>query len=218
MSNCAECKNKPCEKGLTEGSLANCPSFTYSPEFILDLYSDADKKAAYIAALVEAEDYCKNTRLEETMDYAYKMGYKHLGVAFCVGFSEEAQILCKVLRNNGFIVNSVCCKVCCVSKKEIGISQEQQVDLQDSYEGMCNPIGQAYVLDEQDCELAIILGLCVGHDTLFMKHIKAPCTVLSAKDRVMGNNPIGAIYTANGYMIRQNSFIEKKYGKDAWEK
>ena len=185
---------------------------------MLDLYSDADKKAAYASALVEVEGYCKNTRLEETMDYAYKMGYKRLGVAFCVGLSEEGQILCEVLRNNGFIVDSVCCKICCVPKKSVGISQEQQLRPQNPYEGMCNPIGQAYILDEQGCELAILLGLCVGHDTLFMKHIKAPCTVLATKDRTMAHNPMGAIYTAKKFMSRQNSFIERRYGKDAWDR
>lgn len=82
---------------------------------------------------------------------------------------------------------------------------------------MCNPIGQAKMLDDAGCEFAIILGLCVGHDTLFLKYIKAPCTVLSSKDRAMGNNPMGAIYTAGGYMKRQDSFLVNKYGENPWK-
>ena len=36
---------------------------------------------------------------------------------------------------------------------------------------------------EDDTELNIVIGLCVGHDSLFISHSKAPCTVLATKDR-----------------------------------
>jgi uncharacterized metal-binding protein len=48
-------------------------------------------------------------------------------------------------------------------------------------------------------ELNLLLGLCVGHDSLFMKHSVAPVTVLAAKDRVLGHNPLAAIHIADGY-------------------
>ena len=53
--------------------------------------------------------------------------------------------------------------------------------------------------DEYCMDLKILLGLCVGHDTLAIKYMDAPCTVLAVKDRVTGHNPIQAIYMANGY-------------------
>jgi len=34
-------------------------------------------------------------------------------------------------------------------------------------ETMCNPITQAEVLNKEGVDLAILLGLCVGHDSLF---------------------------------------------------
>ena len=64
---------------------------------------------------------------------------------------------------------------------------------------MCNPLGQARALDQAGTELNLLLGLCVGHDSLFMKHSVAPVTVLAAKDRVLGHNPLAAIYLADGY-------------------
>jgi len=218
MSNCAECTSKACRRGSKESVPSNCPSLSHSKEMMIGLYSAADKKGSHNSALVEAEGYCQNTRLEEIMDYSYKMGYRHLGVAFCVGLSEEGRILCQVLRDNGFEVDSVCCKTCCIPKSEIGISKEQHVRKNNDYEGMCNPVGQAYILDEQGIDFAIVLGLCVGHDTLFFKNIKAPCTVLSAKDRALGHNPMSALYLANSYMVRQHDFIKIKYGEDAWNK
>ena len=40
----------------------------------------------------------------------------------------------------------------------------------------------------------------MGHDTLFLQHSAAPTTVLIAKDRVLGHNPVQALYLAKtGY-------------------
>ena len=45
-----------------------------------------------------------------------------------------------------------------------------------SHEALCNPILQAELLAERRTELNVIVGLCVGHDSLFMRHSKAPVT------------------------------------------
>ncbi|HHT71048.1 MAG TPA: DUF1847 domain-containing protein, partial [Firmicutes bacterium] len=62
-----------------------------------------------------------------------------------------------------------------------------------------NPIGQAMALNKSQTDLNIILGLCVGHDTLFIKYSQAPVTVLAVKDRVLGHNPMAALYLADSY-------------------
>ncbi len=67
---------------------------------------------------------------------------------------------------------------------------------------MCNPIVQAEILNEAQTEFNIMLCLCVGHDSLFLKHIKAPTTVLAVKDRVTGHNPMAALYTSSSYYQR----------------
>ena len=67
---------------------------------------------------------------------------------------------------------------------------------------MCNPIHQAKRLNAEGTELNIIMGLCVGHDCLFTKYSEAPVTTLVAKDRVLGHNPVAALYTADSYYKR----------------
>jgi uncharacterized metal-binding protein len=47
-----------------------------------------------------------------------------------------------------------------------------------------------------------MVGLCVGHDSLFLKYSKAFTTVLIAKDRVLAHNPVGALYTTGSYYAR----------------
>lgn len=73
---------------------------------------------------------------------------------------------------------------------------------------MCNPIAQARLLNKAETDLKIILGLCVGHDSLFLSYAEAPVTVLAVKDRVLAHNPLGAIYA--GYYFDKRL---KKYQK-----
>ena len=67
---------------------------------------------------------------------------------------------------------------------------------------MCNPIGQAMLLNEAATGLNVVIGLCVGHDSLFFRNSAAPATVLVAKDRVTGHNPVAALYTSHSYYKR----------------
>ena len=64
---------------------------------------------------------------------------------------------------------------------------------------MCNPIGQAMIMNEAKTQFNVVLGLCVGHDSLFFKYSEALCTVLAVKDRLLGHNPLAAIYTSDSY-------------------
>ena len=67
---------------------------------------------------------------------------------------------------------------------------------------MCNPILQAKILNEKETDLNIVVGLCVGHDSLFYKYSEALCTTLVTKDRVLGHNPVAALYQTESYYKR----------------
>jgi len=71
-----------------------------------------------------------------------------------------------------------------------------------TYEPMCNPLSQAELLNDAGCELNVVLGLCVGHDSLFFKYSKGLATTLVAKDRVLAHNPVGALQLADTYFQR----------------
>ena len=74
---------------------------------------------------------------------------------------------------------------------------------------MCNPILQAKILNEAKTELNIVVGLCVGHDSLFYKYSDALVTTAVTKDRVTGHNPVDAIYGADFY-FKKRFFPENK--------
>jgi uncharacterized metal-binding protein len=156
---------------------------------------------ALASARTEAAGYCRWPRVQEIMDFARRIGASHLGVAHCVGLVREADLLRQILASNGFRVSTACCKVGSIPKEDIGLLDEEKIH-PGEFEGLCNPIGQAELLEEVGTELNIVVGLCVGHDSLFFQHSHAPVTVLVAKDRVTGHNPVAALYTSHSYYRR----------------
>ena len=217
---CARCAKVVCIPSLKVGeelSLAEAPAFCpmkLMPEVIEKAISEYDKpevrEFARLASIQEFECYehlpegrrTKIPRVEELIQFSHKCGYRKLGIAFCAGLANEARILTDVLENKGFEVVSVRCKVGAIPKERIGISEEEKIRGTGWQETMCNPIVQAEVLNAVNVDLAIMLGLCIGHDTLFIKYCRVPMTVLAVKDRVFGHNPLAALYLANSYYSR----------------
>ena len=141
------------------------------------------------------------SRIEELIEFSHRMNYKRLGMAFCASFSYEASILSKILESHGFEVVAVTCKVGGVPKEVIGVKDREKVQIGE-FETMCNPITQAKVLNRARTDFNIMLGLCIGHDSLFLKYVKGLTTVFAVKDRVTGHNPLAALYTSGTYYQR----------------
>jgi uncharacterized metal-binding protein len=158
-------------------------------------------RVANAAALVESEGYCRWTRVEEIVAFAKRLGFRRLGIATCISFVDLARVLSAVLESHGFEVASVACKNGGVPKEAIGVRDEEKIR-PGGFEAMCNPVSQAELLNRAGCELNIVLGLCVGHDSLFFRHSTGLATTLVAKDRVLAHNPVGALQLADTYYQR----------------
>lgn len=142
------------------------------------------QKMASVAKSVENEGYRVWPRVRELVEFSKRLGFKRLGVAFCVGLREETTQLAKILESHGFELSTVACTV----------------------NGGCNPVGQALTLNQQGTELNVIMGLCMGHDVLFTKFSEAPVTTLVVKDRAMCHNPVAPL--VNRYW--RDTFLEGK--------
>ncbi|MEG0779323.1 MAG: DUF1847 domain-containing protein [Oscillospiraceae bacterium] len=208
MYQCADCTRHGCADCDMEKTMDDCPSKeTAVQETAKKHYGEAENyNLAHSAALVEAEGYGKLCRMEEIMRFARRAGYQKLGLVFCIGLKNEAKTVNRILTANGFEVVSVVCKNGGLPKSSIGIKDEETLSGCGA-EVMCNPIGQALLMNASQTQLNILLGLCVGHDTLAMKYLEAPTTVLAVKDRVTGHNPLAAIYLADGYYKKR--FFQK---------
>ena len=150
-------------------------------------------KTSQVAAHVEVTGYMKWPRVQELIVFANKMGYKKLGMAFCIGLKEEAKVLTQILEKNDFEVVTGICTIGSLQKKEMKIPDQDTFTTAE--EVGCNPIGQAYFLNSENTDLNIVVGLCIGHDINFIKHSEAPTTVLIVKDRVTTHNPVAVLYS-----------------------
>jgi len=216
MSSCAKCffPEKMCRHENGKG-LDDCPTkhSVNQVEAAMDKYREEPyHKFSKAAALQEAAGYGHDadgnafpikTRLQETIEFCLRMEYNKIGLAFCLGLQREAAIVNDILEANGFHVTSVICKVGGICKEDFGIDQKDKI-YPGEYEVICNPIAQAEICNSQKTDFNIVLGLCVGHDSMFFKNSDAFCTVLAAKDRVLAHNPLGAVYTSKTYYKRLN--------------
>lgn len=206
---CTLCPDTPCYRQPDQRRPNFCQAHTMPDlwEELEPLYTQKENRIfAQAASVQEKEGYDiselgrrpKKPRVEEIFDLAKRLGFKKLGIAFCVGLKKEARILADLAECRGFDVASVCCKVCSVPKENLGVSSHDKIE-PNSYEAMCNPIGQAIVLNKEKTDMNIVLGLCVGHDSLFFKYAEAWTTVLATKDRLLGHNALAALYTIESY-------------------
>lgn len=213
---CALCslKDRACRSNEGRGP-EFCPTINYRQivEKSAREYEKPEiREFARAASLQEAECYSNRhikpyvfhpvkPRVQEICEFAEKMGYKKLGIAHCGGLMPEAGSLSGILEAQGFDPVSICCKVGCVPKETLGLGEEEKVHINE-FESMCNPIAQAILLNEEKTDFNILVGLCVGHDSLFFKYSNALTTVLIAKDRVLAHNPAAALYTTGTYYAR----------------
>jgi uncharacterized metal-binding protein len=224
---CADCnvENPVCQDTKGKGP-AYCPTLHMQDtvEASLSEYElPGIKSFALNASIQEGECYVNKEagnpharfaikpRMQETIEFANKMGYKRLGLAFCVGLKHEAKMVSDILNEQGFEVASVVCKVGRTPKEFLGIQEDQKV-APDNFESMCSPITQAKSLNAAETEFNIIFGLCVGHDSLVMRYSNALCTVLVTKDRVTGHNPLAAIQLYRSYYRKLKEEKFKKGG------
>jgi uncharacterized metal-binding protein len=213
---CGKCsrKDRVCQKKGGKGP-DFCPTIRYRKTIASSLgeYEKSSiREFARSASVQEAECYAHRDlqpyvlhpvkpRVQEICEFAKKMKYRKLGIAFCAGLHREAQSLTSILEAQGFEVASVVCKVGGTPKEQIGIEETEKIYI-GQFESMCSPIVQAKILKEEKTDFNILVGLCVGHDSLFFKYSDALTTVLVAKDRVLGHNPAAALYTTGNYYAR----------------
>ena len=191
-------KNPPnCPTALDAEAAARSLAVYKSEEF---------HEMARVASQVERAGYERGVgglhatrpRIVELVDFAKRMKYTKLGLIFCMGLRKEAAISAKIFETNDFEVVSAICKVGCLPKSELGLTPEEQLR-PTGHESMCNPVMQADITNRAGVHLNILLGLCVGHDSLVLAHLDAPATILAVKDRLLGNNPLAALYTYDTY-------------------
>ena len=211
---CSDCSRLGCRSASEDQYPPFCLTTNVDRELLdetLEIYrnDELQGRIARTSACIEGEFYGRLTRVEETIEFIRRMGYQKIGIASCVGLMPETRIFTKILKALGIEYYTVGCKLGAVDKTVIGIPNEKKLNGGCGHESMCNPILQAKELEAQGTDFNIVIGLCVGHDTLFLRHSHAPTTVMIVKDRVLAHNPVAALYTANGMYSRFKDILQR---------
>jgi uncharacterized metal-binding protein/predicted Fe-Mo cluster-binding NifX family protein len=175
IPDCVDCSDRPCLKG------ESCNKYSHN-NFITDKILEQSMEVAMDIAMEPERILC---RVAELVHFCLGMEYKHVGLAFCTDMFYESEIITQVLRRF-FKVTPVCCKV--------GINDNNGTN-HELHSSICNPAGMAKILNSANTDFNIVMGLCMGTDICFNRLSLAPVTTLFVKDRLLANNPIGAVYS-----------------------
>ncbi len=123
---------------------------------------------------------------EEIVSYARNIGAKKIGITSCSGFLKETREFILHLERHHLESYCVICNIGTPGKDAISLTRRVETD-GDIYDANCNPALQAYLLDREKTELNVIIGLCAGNDSLFLRHSATPAAHLII------NNPDSAV-------------------------
>jgi len=216
MSHCAKCQFEECFEGGKLSANPNCPMQDAEllqktqEEFMKD-----ENRDFYGNSLKIRHDFGGLCRMDETIAFCKYNNFKKIGLAYCAGMAKEAKIVDEILTEYGFEVVSAVCKLGAFEPEHISDCGEylknpdKHGKIPERIQIVCDPIGQALVVNKENVEFNVVVGLCVGHDSLFMKYADAMCTVLVAKDQPLKHNPTAALYYHANH---------KKMKKAKWDK
>ncbi len=201
---CANCKIYTCcdkEKDM-ERAPKNCPmrNEAYLAE-IYEEYKDPEINRFYVASKTARQPKTATSfvpRLLRVIELCKKMGYKKIGLAFCVKFKDEADLYSGIIRKHGIEVVSVSCCNGGFNIADYGVPLPEGCE----FDAACNPIGQARLVNEEKVDFNIVMGLCTGHDSLFIRNAEAMSTVVVVKDPATGHCPPMALYLYDEYYER----------------
>ena len=179
----------------------------YDQDRIRKIYVPATETATNTYQVIRGARMAVRPRIKEIVEFSKLMGFKRLGVAFCIGLRDEAKRVVDVLEQyGGFEVASSLCKCGGVDKFTLGV---RKIGEASRHEAACNPILQADLLNQAKTDLNIIVGLCLGHDIIFTQNSEAPVTTLIVKDRLLGHNPVIALYSGYHQGILKSQEIKE---------
>jgi uncharacterized metal-binding protein len=179
---CIKCNTKICR--TTEA----CGAQKFdAEELMLTYHLPENMKIIQAAAnLVDKGRAGTLSRLQEVIEFAKSMKFQRIGIAYCYGMENEAALITTIFRESGFKIYPVSCTTGGFKQSEVNIgSTIEKVS--------CNPLAQAGQINSESVDFTITIGLCLGHDILFTKHIKSYTTTLIVKDRIHDHNPINAL-------------------------
>ena len=182
---CTRCGRKACRTAVS------CGAEAFDRDEVREAFHE--KTAAPIveaaARLVDGGRAGTLDRFTELREYIRDRGMTKVGLAYCYGMEDLARRAADGLRETGARVEAVSCTV--------GALAQNEVNRESDLPGVsCNPLGQAAQINAAAPDLTVTMGLCLGHDILFHRHLAGDVTTLVVKDRMHGHAPHKGLVSA----------------------
>jgi uncharacterized metal-binding protein len=183
---CAICNSKICR------TTQSCGAEKFDAAKVTATYLQPENQHMIQAAadLVDNGRAGTLSRFQEIIAFVEQMKYQKVGLAYCFGMEEEAKLVRKAFRQKGMKITTVSCAVG-------GFAQDSINTSSCIHKVSCNPIGQARQLEAEKTDFVIVMGICLGHDILLQKNLKADFTTFVVKDRVHQHNPLAELAVAH---------------------
>lgn len=183
--NCTTCDDKVCRKQQT-----SCDRESFEKAEVIGRYKEAANSEIVKAAaeLVDSGRAGTLSRIEEIIEFAKRMNYQKLGLAYCYGMEKYAKAIETLLTDEWFDVSAVSCSVG-------GLKQSEVNEASCIHKVSCNPLGQAEQLNAEKVDLTLVVGICLGHDILLNRTLIMDFTTLVVKDRKNNHAPLLGITT-----------------------
>jgi uncharacterized metal-binding protein len=192
VASCHKCKTLACLENYAQGVPAYCRSLKFKEEIEKskeEYYEPGIAEFHLATARVLKRGGFEWNRIQQCIEFALELGATKVGLAVCIACIREGRAMASLLEAAGFEVVTVGCMIGAVKPQDTGIPDE----LVSGIGIACNPLAQAKIMNQEKTQLNFIYGLCVGHDTLFIRHSEAPVTYVAVKDSVTGDNPGAAL-------------------------
>jgi uncharacterized metal-binding protein len=214
---CHKCKTLSCIENYAQGIPKYCRAGKFKE--IIDEskeeYFNPDIAKVHLAtATVLKKGSFQWTRIQECIEFALELGLTKVGLAVCIACIREGRVMANLLENAGLEVITVGCMIGAVKPQDTGVPDELVTGLGIA----CNPLAQAKIMNKEGTQLNFIYGLCVGHDTLFIRHSEAPVTYVAVKDAVTGDNPSAVLKSGIYQMKFSTMYKDENFSPGNWLK
>lgn len=178
--NCTTCEDRVCRKQQT-----SCDRESFVKSEIIEQYQDVSHSEIVKAAaeLVDSGRAGTLSRMEEIIEFAKRMKYQKIGIAYCYGMEQYAKEIESILTDEWFEVSAVSCSVG-------GLKQSEVNTASCIHKVSCNPLGQAEQLNAEKVDLTLVVGICMGHEILLNRNLGMDFTTLVVKDRKNNHAPL----------------------------
>lgn len=118
---CSDCSRLGCRSASEEQYPPFCLTTNVDKALLeetLEIYRNDPEQGliARTSACIECEFYGRLTRVEETIEFIKRMGYKKIGIASCVGLMRETSIFAVFSRRRASNISRSGCKVGCTGQ------------------------------------------------------------------------------------------------------